>query len=179
MMPFSTTGGTKHSYAMSVYPMGAYSFYAKCRDYYLNANQSDYPILFSVEHQTINDKEAPRVRISFPTEGDTVVEGITSLSVAAADNASVAGVNFFLNGIDLQAEDGTFPFTVTLLLKKGTYQAYATARDAAGNRATSPMVTFFVIPKPPAALAPYNPNVAAVVYAVPSVFRLFLDLLGL
>src|SRR3989344_5674128 len=115
--PFSTTGGLTHSFIVRNAAVGDYAFFVKCRDQYANTNISDYPIIFSIERRySGGDHDSPRVFMSAPTNGDSVAEGQVSLSAAAADNAGVAGVSFFLNTYDLNAEDTTPPFGVAVML---------------------------------------------------------------
>ena len=176
---FSTTGGTFHSFVIKNVTVGDYSFFVKCRDTYVNTNTSDYPILFSIERRySGRDYDLPRVFISAPTDGDAVVEGQVALSAAAADNTGVAGVSFFLNGYDLKAEDVTPPFGVAVMLEPGAYRAFAVARDADGNRATSTPVAFSVVAKTSAAAQPPGLNLAAAaVHALSAVQEFFAKLL--
>lgn len=180
--PFSTTGGTFHSFVIKNVNVGDYAFFVKCRDTYVNTNTSDYPILFSIERRySGRDYDPPRVFMSAPTEGDAVVEGQVGLSAAAADNAGVAGVGFFLNGYDLNAEDVTTPFGIAVMLEPGAYRAFAVARDADGNRATSTPVAFSVVVKTSAAAAtPPGLNLAAAANALSyATLQFFLKLLPL
>lgn len=179
--PFSTTGGTFHSFVIKNVTVGDYIFFVKCRDKYVNTNTSDYPVLFSIERRySGRDYDLPRVFMSAPTDGDTVVEGQVSLSAAAADNAGVVGVGFFLNEYDLNAEDTTPPFGVTVMLTPGAYRAFAVARDADGNRATSTPVAFSVVAKPPVSAArPPVLNLAAAAHVLSAVQELFAKLLPL
>lgn len=141
--------GTKHSYVFSLgqIPAGDYAFYVKCRDSNLNANLTDYPILFSVEHVEGIDNLPPRVIMSSPTNGDSVVASVITLSAAASDNTGVKGIRFYLNSQDLNFEDSNSPFSITVMLSAGKYRAFAVARDAAGNRATSTEISFTATPK--------------------------------
>ena len=145
---FTTTGGTMHSSTIRTDSAGDYAFYVKCRDRAMNANTSDYPILFSMAYGVSGaDPYMPRVSMSSPTNRDMVAEGPINISAAASDNAGVAGVKFFLNEQDLHAEDMTPPFGVTVMLTPGAYSAFAVARDVNDNRATSTSVTFTVTSK--------------------------------
>ena len=65
----------------------------------------------------------------------------------AIDNFGVVGVQFQLNGANLGLEDTVAPYEIvwnTLTSANGAYSLTAIARDAAGNQATSPMVTVTV-----------------------------------
>ena len=171
--PFSTTGGLTHSFIVRNAATGDYAFFVKCRDQYVNTNTSDYPILFSIERRySGGDHDSPRVFMSAPTNGDSVAEGQVSLSAAAADNAGVAGVSFFLNTYDLNAEDTTPPFGVAVMLEPGAYSTFAVARDADGNRATSTLVAFTVTPKKEASsVTVYQSSSASVFYAFAQIFE--------
>ena len=147
---FQKTGGTLHSSKVDVGETGGdYAFYVRCRDRSLNANVSDYPILFSVERGLTleTDRDPPRVRMTFPIDNNKITEGPVNLLAAAADNVAIESVNFLLNGEDLNAADSKPPFGVTLILTPGPYTAYAVARDKSGRDATSPSVAFTVIAK--------------------------------
>jgi hypothetical protein len=89
-----------------------------------------------------NDLTAPAVAITAPVNGATVSGNVT-IAASASDNVAVAGVQFKLNGANLGAEDNTSPFAVswsTSTVADGSYTLTAVARDAAGNRTTSPAV---------------------------------------
>ena len=168
---FSITGGLTHSFVIKNITYGDYAFFVKCRDQYVNTNTSDYPIIFSIERRySGRDYDSPRVFMSSPTNGDSIAEGRVSLSAAAADNAGVVGVNFFLNGYDLNAEDTVPPFGIAVMLGPGAYRAFAVARDAGGNRATSTQVAFTVTPKEVSA-AVHRSYAASVFYAFEQIFE--------
>ena len=169
---FSITGGLTHSFVIKNITYGDYAFFVKCRDQYVNTNTSDYPIIFSIERRySGRDYDSPRVFMSSPTNGDSIAEGRVSLSAAAADNAGVAGVSFFLNKYDLNAEDTTTPFGIAVMLVPGSYSAFAVARDADGNRATSTPVAFTVTPKVKSATGWYQSSAAGVFYAFAQIFE--------
>jgi hypothetical protein len=74
------------------------------------------------------------------------VSGTISVTANASDNIGVASVQFFLDGA-LAAEDATAPYSVswdTTTATNGSHTLTATARDAAGNSATSVAVTVTV-----------------------------------
>lgn len=141
--------GTLHTHTLWSVSPGNYAFFVKCQDSAQNMNAGDYPILFSIEYgESGGDKHPPRVVMSAPTEGESVVEGLTTLSAAASDNRGVTGVRFFLNSQDLKFEDPSSPFSVAVMLTPGTYRVFAIAHDLAGNRATSTEVSFTITKKP-------------------------------
>src|SRR6266496_2218035 len=100
----------------------------------------------SVSVTVFNDTTPPTVSITSPANGATV-SGTISVSADASDNVGVAGVQFLLDGAALGAEDTAAPYSVALDTTKvanGSHTLAATARDAAGNRATSLAVTVTV-----------------------------------
>jgi hypothetical protein len=82
--------------------------------------------------------QAPSVSLTAPAAG-SVVSGSVAVTANASGNA-VAGVQFLLNGAPLGGEDPTSPYSFTwdtTTVADGSYTLAATARDAAGNKATS------------------------------------------
>jgi parallel beta-helix repeat protein len=85
------------------------------------------------------DITAPTVRILTPASG-SIVSGTVGLTASASDNIGVAAVQYSLNGAALAAELTASPYALnwnTATLAPGNYTITASARDAAGNRATS------------------------------------------
>ena len=107
------------------------------------------------------DTTQPTVTMTSPIGGVTV-SGVISVSADASDNVAVAGVQFKLDGANLGAEDTTAPFAAqwdTLLSSNTVHSLTATARDAAGNQATSAAVLVTVdntVPPPPPPPPPSN-----------------------
>ena len=93
------------------------------------------------------DNAAPTVSLTAPGSGATV-SGTVTLNATASDNVGVAGVQFFLDGAPLGAEDTTpDPYSVawnTATVTNGTHTLTAIARDAAGNTTTSAPVNVTV-----------------------------------
>jgi hypothetical protein len=97
-----------------------------------------------------NDIESPTINLTGPAEG--TVAGTINVSAAAGDNVGVAGVQFFLDGTSLGAEDLNAPYTIswnTTTVVDGSYTLTARARDAAGNTKTSSLVNVIVLNHPP------------------------------
>ena len=101
------------------------------------------------------DTTPPTVSITSPLNGATV-SGTVALSANASDNVGVAGVQFFVNGAAVGAEDTTSPQSVnwdtTTVVNGGLYSITARARDAAGNQTTSSVISVSVnnsTPPPP------------------------------
>ena len=89
---------------------------------------------------TCRDTTAPLVSITGLVAGSVIsLTNNPTISASASDNVGVVGVQFKLNGVNLGNEDTTAPYSVQWNTKKtpGIYTIQATARDAAGNQATS------------------------------------------
>jgi glucose/arabinose dehydrogenase len=85
-----------------------------------------------------NDLTAPSVFITAPVAG--IVSGTVSITANASDNVAVTGVQFLVNGVNLDAEDLVAPYSVswnTTALINGPFTLTAIVRDAAGNSAIS------------------------------------------
>jgi hypothetical protein len=92
------------------------------------------------------DTTFPTISMTAPFVGATV-SATTTLSASAFDNISVAGVQFQVNGVNYGAEDTAAPYSVswnTSTVSNGSHSVRAVARDAAGNRTTSAIVTVTV-----------------------------------
>ena len=101
------------------------------------------------------DTTAPSVSITAPAGGSTV-SGIVSITAAASDNSSVAGVQFKVDGANLGSEDTNSPYSIgwdTAAVTPGNHTLTAVARDPSGNTATSAPVTVTVA-APPAGQRP-------------------------
>jgi hypothetical protein len=94
------------------------------------------------------DNTAPTVNITNPGNGSNVA-GTVTVTANAADNVGVAGVQFMLDGVNLDVEDNTVPYSVswnTQAGSNGTHVLSARARDAKGNIAVSSDVSVNVTP---------------------------------
>lgn len=94
---------------------------------------------------------APTVSINSPLNGATV-SGTITVSALATDDVSVSGVQFKLDGVNLGAEDTTFPYGVswgTPSAGDGAHTLLAVARDGAGHTTTSTAVIVMVNNPPP------------------------------
>ncbi len=93
------------------------------------------------------DTTAPTVTITGPAAGASVSGAAVAVSATAADNVSVSGVQFKLDGSTLQSEDTSAPYLIswdTTAAVNGTHSLTAVARDAAGNTTTSSAVSVTV-----------------------------------
>ena len=141
---FTTTGGTAHSTTVGGLGDGlSYTYYLRCQDPSGNATTSDYSIAFSVASPPPPDGQPPVVSVSSPTEGATV-SGTVTVTANASDDVAVAGVQFLLDGVNLGSEDSSAPYSIswnTTTAANGSHTLSARARDAAGNQATSLLVS--------------------------------------
>lgn len=131
-------GATWHS---TVAANGAHVLTALARDAAGNRTTSA-----AVSVTVNNDLTRPTVAITAPTTGETI-SGSLDVTATAGDDIGVVGVQFFLDGASLGAEDLIAPYTVwwdTTAAADGTHSLTAIARDAAGNRMTSAAVSVTV-----------------------------------
>ena len=88
---------------------------------------------------TNNDKTAPAVNITSPTDGATI-SGTIPVTANATDNIAVIGVQFLLDGVNLGTEVTTAPYSIswnTATATNGAHILTVRARDAAGNTTIS------------------------------------------
>lgn len=121
---------------------------------------------------TAPDTMPPVVTITAPSAGESVT-GTVTVTADATDATGVVGVQFLLDGALLGAEDTAAPFSVswnTSGTSSGAHQLSATARDAAGNSATSPTVSVTVVnPNDPAVVGQWAPPLELGLVAVNAV----------
>jgi PKD repeat protein len=125
---------------------GAYSVTASVSDAALSASRT-----FTWTILVAGDTTPPSVAMSAPAAGSTV-SGTVTVSATASDASGVAGVQFRLDGANLGAEDVAAPFSIswnTTTASAGSHALTAVARDAAGNTATSTVLTITVNNAPP------------------------------
>jgi len=92
------------------------------------------------------DTTPPAVAISSPSAGATVF-GTVTITANASDNIAVAGVQFFVDGVALGAEDTSAPYSAswdTATAANGSHALTARARDGAGNTTLSSAVSVTV-----------------------------------
>jgi hypothetical protein len=130
---------------------GPHTLTAVARDAAGNSTTSA-PVNVTVNNsQPPADTTAPSVAITAPN-GAAPLAGTVAISADASDNVGVAGVSFFVDGVLLQAEDTTAPYSVnwdTRTGADGPHTLTAVARDAAGNSTTSAPVSVTVNNSPP------------------------------
>lgn len=159
--PFTTTGAKNHSVTISgLLPGTSYVYYVRCQDTLLNANQTDFPVVFAVAAvEPAPDTTAPYVVMNYPFSGAVVPEGAITLSVSASDLVGVVGVKLYIDNHLVDQENTTSPYSKNTTISAGTHSAYAKARDAAGNIGTSPVVTFTVQKYVPLVIPPVTPPI--------------------
>src|SRR5215831_12086276 len=114
---------------------GNHTLTARARDAAGNTTTSTQVVV------NVNNVDAtpPTVSITAPAN-DATVTGTINVTANASDNVAVIGVQFLLDGNNLGAEDISSPYSVSLnttTIANGSHTLTATARDGAGNTATS------------------------------------------
>jgi hypothetical protein len=97
------------------------------------------------------DNAAPTVSLTAPAAG-AAVRRLVGVTASAADNLTVAGVQFLLDGSPLGAEDTTAPYSLawdTAVVGNGPHTLGAVARDTAGNTTSAATVRVTVDNAPP------------------------------
>lgn len=92
------------------------------------------------------DSVPPTVSLSSPLTGAAIAT-TTSIVATSSDNVGVVGVKFYRGSTLIGSEDTTNPYSVnfdTTAVADGAYTLVAVARDAAGNIATSSIVSVAV-----------------------------------
>lgn len=95
---------------------------------------------------TPSDTTSPTVSITAPA-ANANVSGMVTVSANAADAVGVAGVQFRLDGSNLNAEDTSAPWSTnwsTAGASNGGHTLTAIARDAAGNQTTATTINVTV-----------------------------------
>jgi hypothetical protein len=148
---------------------------------YTSATAPTYPLLLdtglgsagaAVQSAVISgggDPTPPTVTITAPASGTTVSGPSVTVSATASDNVGVVGVQFKLDGVNLNSEDTAAPYSTswdTTTIGDGTHTLTAVARDAAGNTTTSAPITVTVANSgpPPPPPPPPPPGPGAVVW---------------
>jgi hypothetical protein len=96
---------------------------------------------YTIQNPAVPDSIAPAVSIISPL-ANTLVTGVVNITASTWDNVKVVGVQFYINGVPIGAEDTVAPFTAQwdTRVNVGT-DITAVARDAAGHATTSAKVT--------------------------------------
>ena len=118
---------------------GSHNLTARARDAAGNTTTSAAVAVTVNNHP---DTTAPQVSVTFPASGSQV-NGTIAVDATASDDVGVAGVQFFVDGATIGAEDTSSPYEVnwnTASVANGSHNLTARARDAAGNTTTSAIV---------------------------------------
>ncbi len=137
-----TTSGYGIAWDSTGVANGTHTLTAVARDVAGNITTSG-PVTVTVH----NDTTAPTVAITAPTDGSTVSGAGITVTADASDSDGLAGVQFKLDGVNLDAEDTTSGYGIawdSTGVANGTHTLTAVARDVAGNITTSGPVTVTV-----------------------------------
>ena len=146
--PEDTTSPYSTNWNTTTVGNGAHSLTAVARD--TAGNTAGSPAVSVTVANS--DSTPPTVDLTAPPAGASV-RSTVGVSATASDNVGVAGVQFWLDGANLGAEDTTAPYGVawdTTSASNGSHSLTTTARDAAGNTATSTAVLVTVDNSAPA-----------------------------
>jgi len=116
-----------------------------------HASATAYKLAFDYLKLIYADTNVPTVSISAPASGATVAGPGIGVTAAAADNVGVVGVQFKLDGVNLDEEVTSNPFSIvwdTTTASEGSHTLTAVARDASGNLTTSSVVAVTVNNEP-------------------------------
>ena len=148
---------------------GPHTLSARARDAATNT-----ALAANVNISVFNDTTPPTVSLTSPGAG-AILNGTISLVASAADNGTLAGVQFRLDGVDLGAEvTGTGPtYTYswnTTTATNGPHALSARARDAATNTALAANVNISVFnDTTPPVVSLTSPGAGATIYGTVSI----------
>ena len=123
---------------------GSHTISAKARDAAGNVTTAS-PLNVTVSN-SVADTIAPIVNVTSPTANASVL-GTVTITANATDALGVTGVQFYIDGVALGAQDTAAPYSVSLnttLYANGSHTISANARDAAGNVGTSATMTITI-----------------------------------
>jgi hypothetical protein len=124
-------GSATTGYTDTGFPTGTYYYVVTAQD--TGGNVGPQSNERSIAAQA--DVTLPSISLTAPTSGSTLTGPIT-VTANAGDDVGVVGVQFFLDGAPLGAEDTTAPYSYdwnTSLTPNGAHTVSARARDAIGN----------------------------------------------
>lgn len=126
---------------------------------------SSQSVMFSLYATFISDSTPPTVALTNPLDTE-VVSGVVTVAAAAADDNSLANVQFKLDDNNLGTPDTTAPYSATwdtVNLLDGTHVLTAIATDTAGNTTTNTAIT--VSTNNPAKIIPTQPATGQIIEA--------------
>ncbi|MES3031072.1 MAG: Ig-like domain-containing protein [Patescibacteria group bacterium] len=115
---------------------------------------------FTTPAANVVDTVLPTVSLTHPAIDARLPDGLTTLQAAASDNVGVTEVRFYINNVLQGSPDTTSPYTTSWSATQGAYSIAVSARDLAGNRATSTR-TVYVIARPPSLVPIETPKTVA------------------
>jgi len=142
---------------------GTHTLTAVARAALLGLTFTSNSVTVTVNNAPPPDTTPPTASLTAPANGATV-SGTVAVSASASDNVGVAGVQFQLDGANLDAEDTSAPYSVswnTGTVANGMHTLTATARDPAGNHTTSVARTVTVNNAPPPDTTPPTVSLTA------------------
>jgi chitodextrinase len=101
----------------------------------------------TVTAASATDTTAPMVVLTAPANGSAIAGSSVAVTAAASDDAGVVGVQFLLDGLDLDREVAAAPYGLTwdtTAAADGPHTLSASAWDAAGNTTTAASVGVLV-----------------------------------
>lgn len=105
------------------------------------------PDIGSFEFSGATDSTPPTVTVTVPSAGASVRGTAVTVTATASDNVGVVGVQFKLDGVDINPEEFNLPYSIlwdSTTASNGAHTITAVARDAAGNMTTSAGVAITV-----------------------------------
>jgi glucose/arabinose dehydrogenase len=143
--PLDFSATTSHAIALTGLTASTlYHYRVKSKDAASNlATSGDFTFATSAPPDTT----PPAVAVTAPSDNSTVSGISVTVTADASDNVSVSGVQFLLDGAALDGELTAAPYSIiwdSTAAANGPHTLAATARDAAGNHATSASVTLTV-----------------------------------
>ncbi len=143
-----TTAPYSFSWLSTLVANGTHIVAARARDAAGNV-QTSAGVTINVLN-VVPDTTLPNVSVTAPANGATVSSTV-SITATASDNIGVVGVQFYVDGTALGAEDTTSPYSASWLttgVSNGAHSITARARDAAGNTRTSTAISVTVQNQP-------------------------------
>ncbi len=144
---FNGMYGMPVTYYGSLSSPGNYSVYLNISSNFPPYGTSTAVLPLIVSQSSSTEIIPPIIYITAPTSS-AVVSGTVALSANAYDNVGVAGVQFKLDGVNLDSEDIYSPYSAiwnTTQAANSSHTLTAVARDVAGNIAVSQPVTVTVL----------------------------------
>lgn len=159
----ATVAGTSYGDS-SLAPLTTYSYQVAAADAAGNVSPLSAAASATTLAPSAGDTVLPSVAITAPTASAVLRGSAVTVSATASDNVGVIGVQMYLDGAKLGAEDTVSPYSVTwntTQTTSGTHVLTASARDAAGNLRTSVPVSVTVDNVAPTGSVAINNNAPA------------------